>query len=185
MTWFGFLHDFCCRPLLQYEMQIRGLRFAAPLLRVPRSQRLHFQEAAGRVCLRRLSLLLMHRKMMADIRGRLERNVDVLLIGEVQDFAGHDFLIFYLNYAAPVFPYCWPGMTGSTNSTPAGTGIPTSHWTITSPTKKPVLQRRVCCQTGKPSAKRGAAHRQYASLSHQICIYLSKHTYPVRAGLKP
>jgi len=29
--------------------------------------------------------------MMADIRARLERYFDVLLIDEVQDFAGHDF----------------------------------------------------------------------------------------------
>ncbi|WP_289368210.1 DNA helicase UvrD [Pantoea stewartii] len=91
MTWFEFLHDFCCRPLLQHQMQIRGLSFAVPVLRVPRSHRLHFQDAAGRVYHRRLSLLLMHRKMMADIRARLERYFDVLLIDEVQDFAGHDF----------------------------------------------------------------------------------------------
>ncbi|MGA4367766.1 hypothetical protein [Pantoea ananatis] len=90
MTWFGFLHDFCCRPLLQHQMQIRGLSFAAPLLRVPRSHRQHFQEAAKRVCQRRLSLLLMHRKMMADIRAPLGRYFDVLLIDEVQGFAGHD-----------------------------------------------------------------------------------------------
>ncbi|MEJ1269109.1 hypothetical protein WDV93_25680 [Pantoea ananatis] len=85
MTWFGYLHGFCCRPLLQHQMPLCGLSFDGP-----RSHRLHFQEAAGRVCLRRLSLLLMHRKMMADIRARPERNVDVLLIDEVQGFAGHD-----------------------------------------------------------------------------------------------
>ncbi|MDR6299368.1 hypothetical protein [Pantoea dispersa] len=105
MTWFGFIHGFCCRPLLQHQMPLRGLSFAAPLFR-PRSHRLNFREASGRVCLRRLSLLLMRRKMMPDIRARPEWNVDVLLVDEVQGFAGHDVNFFYLNYAAPVFPYC-------------------------------------------------------------------------------
>lgn len=82
MTWLEFLHGFCCHPLLQYQMHICGLSFAAPLLRVPRSHRLHFQDGAGRVYHRRLSLLLMHRKMIADIRARLERYFDVLLIDE-------------------------------------------------------------------------------------------------------
>jgi len=71
-------------------MPLRGLSFAAPLLRVPRSHQLYLQEAAGRDCLLRLSVLLMHRKMMADIRARPERNVDALLIDEVQGLAGHD-----------------------------------------------------------------------------------------------
>ena len=99
MTWFGYLHGFCCRLLLQHQMPLRGLSFAGP-----RSHRLHCQEADGQVCLRRLSLLLIHRKMMADICARPERNVDVLLIDEVQSSV--TMLIFYLNYAAPVFPYC-------------------------------------------------------------------------------
>lgn len=49
MTWFEFLHGFCCRPLLQHQMQIRGLSFAVPVLRLPRSHRLHFPDAAGAV----------------------------------------------------------------------------------------------------------------------------------------
>jgi len=118
-------------------MQIRGLSFATILLRVLRSHRLHFQDAAGRVCHRRLSLLLMHRIMMADIRARLKRYFDLLLIEEVQDFAGHDFN-FFLNYAAPVFPYRWPEITISTYLTPVRTGILTPHYMITSPVTKAV-----------------------------------------------
>lgn len=38
---------FCCRPLLQHQMPLRGVSFAAPLLRVPLSHQLYFQEAAG------------------------------------------------------------------------------------------------------------------------------------------
>ncbi|MDI6539703.1 hypothetical protein QMA77_22565 [Pantoea ananatis] len=183
MTWFGFLHGFCSRPLLQHQMQIRGLSFAAPLLRVPRSHRLHFQEAAGRICHRHLCLLLMRRKMMADIRARLERNVDVLLFDEVQGFANHDFNFLLELCSAGISVLlagdCCHHTFGTSRD---GNTNVTSHNNITC--QKPVLHKCVCCQTGKPSAKHGAAHRQYVSLSHQSCIYLSKHTYPVSAGLE-
>ncbi|OAD97995.1 hypothetical protein A6A26_23890 (plasmid) [Pantoea sp. OXWO6B1] len=96
---------------------------------------------------------------MADIRARPERNVDVLLIDEVQGFAGHDvnFLPELCSAGSSVlltgddFQHTFDtGRDGNTNAT--------LHDNITC--QKPVLQRRVCCQTGKPSAKRGAAHRQ-------------------------
>lgn len=91
MTWFEFLHGFCFRPLLQQHLQSYGLSFTQPLPRTARAQRLHFQDGSGRLYHRRLSLLLMHRNMMPDIRARLGRYYDALLVDEVQGFAGHDF----------------------------------------------------------------------------------------------
>lgn len=91
MKWFEFLHGFCFRPLLQQYLQSRGLSFAQPLPRTARAQRLHFQDGNGRHYHRLLTLLLMHRNMIPDIRARLGRYYDALLVDEVQDFAGHDF----------------------------------------------------------------------------------------------
>jgi len=91
MTWFEFLHGFCCRPLLQEKLGIRGLSFSPAPQKVSRSQKRHFQDYSGRVYHCRLALLLMYYKMMPTIRTRLERYYDELLIDEVQDFAGHDF----------------------------------------------------------------------------------------------
>jgi len=91
MTWFEFLHGFCCRPLLPQQMGSRGLSFNQPPQKICRSDRLHFQDRTGRIYHCRLSLLLMYREMMPEIRARLERYYDELLVDEVQDFAGHDF----------------------------------------------------------------------------------------------
>ncbi|MCW0976964.1 DNA helicase UvrD [Pantoea sp. JV6] len=91
MTWFEFLHGFCCRPLLQEQLGIRGLSFSPPPQKISRSQREHFQDYRGRVYHCRLSLLLMYREMMPAVRSRFERYYDELLVDEVQDFAGHDF----------------------------------------------------------------------------------------------
>lgn len=91
MTWFEFLHGFCCRPLLQQRLGIRGLSFSPAPQKVSRSQKRHFQDYSGRVYHCRLSLLLIYHEMMPAIRARFERYYDELLVDEVQDFAGHDF----------------------------------------------------------------------------------------------
>ncbi|QCR38648.1 DNA helicase UvrD [Nissabacter sp. SGAir0207] len=91
MTWFEFLHGFCCRPFLQQQLSTRGLSFSDPPQRVPRSNPRHFQDSGGRLYHRRLALMLMQKEMLPAIRTRLARFYDQLLIDEVQDFAGHDF----------------------------------------------------------------------------------------------
>ncbi|MEN4700019.1 DNA helicase UvrD [Pantoea agglomerans] len=91
MTWFEFLHGFCFRQLLQQHLQSRGLSFVQPQPGTARVQRLHFQDGNGRHYHRLLSLLLMHRNVIPDIRARLGRYYDALLVDDVQDFAGHDF----------------------------------------------------------------------------------------------
>lgn len=91
MTWFEFLYGFCCRPLLQEKLGIRGLSFSPAPQKVSRSQKRHFQDYSGRVYHCRLSLLMMYHEMMPAICARLERYYDELLIDEVQDFASHDF----------------------------------------------------------------------------------------------
>ncbi|HCK0217273.1 TPA: DNA helicase UvrD [Klebsiella oxytoca] len=91
MTWFEFLHGFCFRPFLQEHLASRGLSFSQPLLRIPRTNRLYYQDNSGRIYHRRLAQLLMARGMLPDICNRLERYYDELLVDEVQDFAGNDF----------------------------------------------------------------------------------------------
>ncbi|WP_071605012.1 DNA helicase UvrD [Dickeya dianthicola] len=91
MTWFEFLHGFCFRPFLQEHLASRGLSFFQPPQRIPRTNRLHYQDNSGRIYHRRLAQLLMARGMLPDICDRLERYYDELLVDEVQDFAGNDF----------------------------------------------------------------------------------------------
>ncbi len=91
MTWFEFLHGFCFRPFLQEHLASRGLSFSQPPQRIPRTNRLHYQDNSGRIYHRRLAQLLMARGMLPDICDRLERYYDELLVDEVQDFAGNDF----------------------------------------------------------------------------------------------
>ena len=91
MTWFEFLHGFCYRPFLQEQLATRGLSFAQPPLRIPRTNPLHYQDCSGRLYHRRLAHLLAARGLVPDICARLVRYYDELLIDEVQDFAGHDF----------------------------------------------------------------------------------------------
>ena len=91
MTWFEFLHGFCFRPFLQEQLASRGLSFDQPPPRIPRTNARHYQDPAGRLYHRRLAHLLTARGLLPDIRIRLARYYDELLVDEVQDFAGHDF----------------------------------------------------------------------------------------------
>lgn len=94
MTWFEFLHCFCFRPFLQEQLATRGLNFSQPLLRLPRTHPLHYQDSRGRLYHRRLAQLLTARGLLPDICKRLARYYDEVLVDEVQDFAGHDFNFF-------------------------------------------------------------------------------------------
>ncbi|MGP4875782.1 DNA helicase UvrD, partial [Klebsiella pneumoniae] len=69
----------------------RGLSFDQPPPRIPRTNARHYQDPAGRLYHRRLAHLLTARGLLPDIRIRLARYYDELLVDEVQDFAGHDF----------------------------------------------------------------------------------------------
>lgn len=91
MTWFEFLYAFCCRPFLQDRLTTRGLSFVQPPLRIPRTNRLHYQDRGGRLYHRRLAHLLTERGLLPAICDRLVRYYDELFVDEVQDFAGHDF----------------------------------------------------------------------------------------------
>ncbi|NYA46127.1 DNA helicase UvrD [Serratia fonticola] len=91
MTWFEFLHCFCFRPFLQEQLATHGLNFSQPLLRLPRTHPLHYQDSRGRLYHRRLAQLLTARGLLPDICNRLARYYDEFLADEVQDFGGHDF----------------------------------------------------------------------------------------------
>ncbi|MEI7239993.1 DNA helicase UvrD [Pectobacterium brasiliense] len=91
MTWFEFLHSFCFRPFLQERLASRGLSFAQPPLRLPRTNALHYQDRSGRLYHRRLTQLLIALDMLPSICDRLVRYYEELLVDEVQDFAGNDF----------------------------------------------------------------------------------------------
>ncbi|MGQ8919829.1 AAA family ATPase [Pseudomonas fluorescens] len=92
MTYFSFLHGFCYRPLLQLELNTRGMNFRLPTNpRTPLSDMARFRDASRRLYYNRLAKLLEMRKCIPAIRARIERFYDCVYVDEVQDFAGHDF----------------------------------------------------------------------------------------------
>lgn len=167
MTWFEFLHGFCCRPLLQQHLQSRGLSFARPVPGTARTQHLHFQDSSGRLYHRRLSLLLMYRNMMPDICARLAQYCDVVLVDEVQDFAGHDFN-FLLGLCSAEISVLLAGDFYQHTFDTSWTAIPTQPCTMISPVMKAVFWRQELYPTGSLSAKPGAARHQCAVSSLSV-----------------
>ena len=92
-TYFSFLNRFCYKPLLQQDMQSRGISFSAPSQtssRMPLSSRLRYMDG-DRVYHCRMAKLLAVKGCLGDVRERLDRYYDDVYVDEVQDFGGHDF----------------------------------------------------------------------------------------------
>lgn len=94
-SYFTFLHSFCYRPFLHLQMgRPRGLTFKEPPERTRKLLRTSDQfylSAGNRLYHNRLSKLLLIKGVVGDVRRRIERYFDIMLIDEVQDFGGHDF----------------------------------------------------------------------------------------------
>ncbi|NUU34337.1 AAA family ATPase [Pseudomonas sp. C2B4] len=92
MTYFSFLHGFCFRPLMQSQLNTKGLNFRLPPnVQLPLSEIKRFRDASGRLYHNRLAKLLEVKGCVPAVLARLERFYDCVYVDEVQDFAGHDF----------------------------------------------------------------------------------------------
>lgn len=92
-TYFSFLNRFCYKPLLQQDMQSRGISFSYPSQtssRMPLTNRLRYMHG-DRIYHCRMAKLLAVRKCLGVVRERLDRYYDDVYVDEVQDFGGHDF----------------------------------------------------------------------------------------------
>lgn len=92
-TYFSFLNRFCYKPLLQQEMQSRGISFSAPSQTsssMPLSNRLRYMHG-DRIYHCRMAKLLEVKGYLGVVRERLDRYYDDVYVDEAQDFGGHDF----------------------------------------------------------------------------------------------
>lgn len=96
-TYFSFLYSFCFKPFLQDQLDVKGINFE----RCPNkfAQGLdRYIDNGSRVYSNRLVKLIESQNSMGHVVDRLKKYFDMIIIDEVQDFAGHDFNL--LNYIA-------------------------------------------------------------------------------------
>ena len=93
-SYFSFLHSFCYRPFFAMEMKTKGFNWHLPptwTSSISREKEAYYVDGSRRLYYGRLALFLDKRNMIGDIVARIEKYFDVLMVDEVQDFAGHDF----------------------------------------------------------------------------------------------
>lgn len=90
MTYFDFLYSHCYRPFLSSELRGKGLTFKPNVNRFAKNDD-RYIDKYKRLYSNRVSRLLVEKKVLEEIKVRLEKYYDELYIDEVQDFAGHDF----------------------------------------------------------------------------------------------
>lgn len=92
MTYFGFLHAFCYRPIGQMRFSTRGLNFKRPPdRRFTLDDINRYRDSRGRLYHNRLAKLIEIKGLLPTVKARIERFYDVVYVDEVQDFGGHDF----------------------------------------------------------------------------------------------
>lgn len=94
LSYFSFLHGFCYRPLLQLQLETRGLSFRPPperTMKLSRKDLGYYRNSKGSLYHNRLAKLLEVSDAIPEVIARIERFYDEFYVDEVQDFAGHDF----------------------------------------------------------------------------------------------
>ncbi|MBH3431293.1 DNA helicase UvrD [Pseudomonas citronellolis] len=94
LTYFVFLYRFCYRPLLELQLDTRGLNFRLPpayTQMIPRQNMEYYEDGQGNLFHNRLAKLLQIKDVVPRVIARIERFYDQFFVDEVQDFAGHDF----------------------------------------------------------------------------------------------
>ncbi|TVZ39765.1 DNA helicase-2/ATP-dependent DNA helicase PcrA [Alteromonadaceae bacterium 2753L.S.0a.02] len=89
-SYFSFLYSFCFKPFLLMKLGAKGVVFQEnPNRRATGNSR--YISPKGWIYANRLAKFIEEKKILGDVRSRLEKYYDVLMIDEVQDFGGHDF----------------------------------------------------------------------------------------------
>lgn len=92
MSYFSFLYNFCYKPLLSDDIKARGLFYKAnPNRYISQNSRDYFITKNGYIYSNRLALLLERYNVINDIKLRIEKYFDELVIDEIQDISGRDF----------------------------------------------------------------------------------------------
>lgn len=91
-TFFTFLYSFCFKPYLSMKMGATGINWKAPQHRyIKENEPRYFMDSENRLYSCRIAKLLEKEGLISEIKHRLEKYFDYLLVDEVQDVAGHDF----------------------------------------------------------------------------------------------
>ena len=89
-SYFSFLFTFCFKPFLAMKLDARGIVFKENTNRMARGDA-RYISSNGWLYANRLARFIEEKEIMNDVKARLEKYYDVLMIDEVQDFGGHDF----------------------------------------------------------------------------------------------
>lgn len=97
-SYFSFLYSFCFKPFLYMELGVKGIIFQENPNRGATGDD-RYISPSGWLYANRLARFIEEKEIVEDVRARLEKYCDVLMIDEVQDFGGHDF-----NFLANIAP---------------------------------------------------------------------------------
>lgn len=93
-SYFVFLHSFCYKPFLLYDLRTRGLQFKPnPNRYIAQTDKAYFIDKDKRLYHNRLAKLLSYRGLLDEVSERVRKYFDVVCIDEVQDIGGHDFAL--------------------------------------------------------------------------------------------
>ena len=89
-SYYNFLYAFCYKPYLHKKISAKGVNFKPNQNRYARD-RDRYLDSGDRLYSNRISKFFETEGVLADIRNRLSKYFDQILIDEIQDFGGHDF----------------------------------------------------------------------------------------------
>lgn len=89
-TYFTFLHSFCYKPFLYFDLRTKGILYEPCQNRNARGIR-RYISSSRRLYSNRIARLLQERNVLDNVVARLSEYFDLILFDEIQDFAGHDF----------------------------------------------------------------------------------------------
>lgn len=93
-TYFSFLHSFCLRPYLSYDLRDNGFVYGPVPAHAQKKKKTaldHYMSSGRYLYAARAAKLLAESKCMPKVKERLRRHFDCLYVDEVQDFAANDF----------------------------------------------------------------------------------------------
>lgn len=92
MTYFNFLYSFCYKPFLAKEVRAKGIIYESNDSKfVSKTELKYYMTESGYFYSNRLSFSFEFFGIMEEIRNRLEKYFDELIIDEIQDISGRDF----------------------------------------------------------------------------------------------
>ncbi|MBS6105469.1 UvrD-helicase domain-containing protein [Anaerococcus sp.] len=92
MTYFNFLYSFCYKPFLADKVRAKGITYESnELISIKKSDLKYYLTSSGYFFSNRLALSFEYFDIIDDIKKRIEKYFDELLIDEIQDISGRDF----------------------------------------------------------------------------------------------